>query len=105
MEFIEELGKPNADGEITHFKKRDKKGRIVMCEALFTFQYEVNGKHYIVYTDNSRDKKGRIRISASSFEPDKPIIALPGLKTQEEQRMIKKLLDKLWKEAHTNDEE
>ena len=45
------------------------KGEEIECEILFTFDSEETKKSYIVYTDNSTDEDGSIRVYASVFDP------------------------------------
>ena len=43
----------------------DNKGKERICEVLFTFESEETKKNYIVYTDNSKDSEGNVRVYAS----------------------------------------
>ena len=44
------------------FKVIDENGKEIECEALFTFESEETKKNYIVYTDNTTDEEGNIRV-------------------------------------------
>ena len=46
----------------------DDKGKQIECEPLFTFESEETKKNYVVYTDNSKDKDGNVRVFASIYE-------------------------------------
>ena len=48
-------------------KVYDEKGNEVICDILFTFDNEETKKSYVVYTDNSRDKEGKIQVFASIY--------------------------------------
>ena len=41
-------------------------GSKVQLDKLITFDDEANNKSYIIYTDNSKDANGNVRISAST---------------------------------------
>ena len=38
------------------------KGKEIECEVLFTFESKETGKNYIIYTDNTLDKSGNIKV-------------------------------------------
>ena len=52
------------------FKIKGENGEEVTCEVLFTFDSEETKKSYIVYTDNTTDKDGNVRVYASVYNPD-----------------------------------
>ena len=52
------------------FKVMNEKGEEVTCEVLFTFDSEETKKSYIVYTDNTTDEEGNVRVYASVYKPD-----------------------------------
>ena len=43
----------------------DNKGKERQCEVLFTFESDETKKNYIVYTDNTLDHEGNVRVYAS----------------------------------------
>ena len=45
----------------------DEKGQKIMCEVLFTFESDETKKNYIVYTDNSLDENGNVKVYASIY--------------------------------------
>ena len=45
-------------------------GKEIECEVLFTFESEETNKNYIVYTDNTMDEIGNIKVYASIFDPN-----------------------------------
>ena len=49
------------------FQVLDENGKEVTCEVLFTFDSEETKKSYIVYTDNTTDDDGNVRVYASIF--------------------------------------
>ena len=71
--------------------KRD--GSKVQLDKLITFDDEANNKSYIIYTDNSKDEKGNIRISASIVKDSKnPNSELEEIKTDREWKIIDTVL-------------
>ena len=51
------------------FKAVDAEGRQIDCETLFMFESPETKKNYIVYTDNSIDEEGNVRVYASIYNP------------------------------------
>lgn len=77
----------------------DENGKQVECEPLFTFESEDTKQNYIVYTDNSRDKAGNIRIFASIYKmSDKGGELLP-IKSEKEWKVIETILESIQEET------
>ena len=53
-------------------KVTNDKGETIVCDILFTFDSEETNKSYIVYTDNSKDENGKVRVFASIYNPNDP---------------------------------
>ena len=68
------------------------KGEEIECEILFTFDSEETKKSYIVYTDNSTDKDGSIRVYASVFDPTGNNPDLLPIETEKEWLVIENIL-------------
>ena len=45
-------------------------GKEITCEILFTFDSEETKKSYIVYTDNTTDEEGNVKVYASVYNPE-----------------------------------
>ena len=87
------------------FKVIDKEGKEIEFEVLFTFESNETNKNYMVYTDNSKDEKGNIRVFASVFNPsDEPLEVLP-VETQREWKKIETILDSVQEQNKKNKEE
>lgn len=67
----------------------------VEYEVLFTFESNETKKKYVVYTDNSVDDVGELRISASIYNPDDIEMKLYPLETDEEWEMIKTVYEEV----------
>lgn len=77
----------------------DDKGKQIECEPLFTFESEETKKQYVVYTDNTKDKNGNIRVFASIYEvTDKGNKLLP-IKSDKEWKVIEMILESIKEET------
>jgi len=79
-------------------KVTNSKGESVVCDILFTFDSEETNKSYIVYTDNSKDENGKVRVYASIYNPDDPKTKLEDIKTEKEWKVIDTILQTLQEE-------
>ena len=73
----------------------NSEGKEVEFDVLFTFDAEDTNKSYIVYTDNSIDEKGNIRVFASTYNKDDERPELKEIETQQEWDVISDILTKL----------
>ena len=87
------------------FKILDKEGNEITFEVLFTFESDETGKNYMVYTDNSKDEQGNIRVYSSVFEPDSNPLRLLPVETEREWRIIETILESIQEENKKNNEE
>ena len=79
-------------------KVYDEKGNEVICDILFTFDNEETKKSYVVYTDNSKDKDGKIQVFASIYDPTDPSKKLEEIKSEKEWKVINTILETLQEE-------
>ena len=79
-------------------------GERVVCDILFTFDNEETNKSYMVYTDNSKDENGKVRVYASIYDPNDPKSKLEEIKTEKEWKVIDTILETL-QEQVTNQSE
>ena len=75
-------------------------GDQIICDILFTFENDETKKNYIVYTDNTKDEDGRVRVYASTYEPDNPKTKLEDIKTEKEWKVIDTILQTLQEEIN-----
>ena len=87
------------------FKVVNDEGKEVECEVLFTFESEETKKHYIVYTDNTTDKNGNVRVYASVYIPDSEKTELLPIETEREWRIIETILESIQEESKKNEEQ
>ena len=84
------------------FKVFDDEGKEIECEVLFTFESEETKKNYMVYTDNTKDEEGNIKVYASIYEPDKDETKLEPITSEHEWKIIEKILEELQEEARNS---
>ena len=81
----------------------DENGKQVECEPLFTFESEETKKQYVVYTDNTKDKDGNVRVFASIYKvTDKGGELLP-IKSEKEWKVIETILESIQEESKKAD--
>jgi uncharacterized protein YrzB (UPF0473 family) len=86
-------------------KVTNSKGESVVCDILFTFDSEETKKSYIVYTDNTKDENGKVRVYASIYNPNDPKTKLEDIKTEKEWKVIDTILQTLQEEITKPDGE
>lgn len=77
----------------------NKEGEEITCEVLFTFESEETKKNYIVYTDNTKDNDGNIKVYASIYNPEKENNELLPIETDREWRVIETILESIQEES------
>ena len=82
----------------------DENGKQVECEPLFTFESEETKKHYVVYTDNSVDEAGNVRVFASIYKMNANGGELLPIKTEKEWKVIETILESI-QEGNKKEEE
>ncbi len=84
------------------FKVKGEDGKDIECEALFTFESEETKKNYIVYTDNTTDEAGNVKVYAAIYEPNKTESILQPIETEKEWKIIETILNEIQEEASSN---
>jgi len=79
-------------------KVYDENGNEVICDILFTFDNEETKKSYVVYTDNTKDKNGKIQVYASIYDPNDSTKKLEEIKSEKEWKVINTILETLQEE-------
>ncbi|MBP3766316.1 MAG: DUF1292 domain-containing protein [Bacilli bacterium] len=92
------------------FKLTDENGVDTEYEVLLTFESNETNKNYMLYTDNTVDEEGNVKVYASIYEPnaDGSIDSNTTLKPVEsdsEWKIIETILDELQKDATDVDSE
>ena len=81
------------------FTVLDEHGNQVVCEPLFTFESEETKKQYVVYTDNSYDEEGNVRVFASVYKMNDKGGELLPVKTDKEWKVIETILESIQEES------
>ena len=81
------------------FIVKNEKGKEIECEPLFTFESEETKKNYIVYTDNTTDKSGNIKVYASIYNVTPTGRELLPIKTEKEWKVIETILESIQEES------
>ena len=82
------------------FNVKNEKGEDVTCDVLFTFDSDETGKSYIVYTDNTTDDEGNVKVFASIYDPNVEETTLEPIKTDKEWKIIETILSSLQEEKN-----
>ena len=77
------------------FKAINDSGVEVQYEVLFTFESEETKKKYIVYTDDTTDDDGNIKVYASSYVENGEKYNLSPIETEKEWKVIETILNEL----------
>lgn len=83
---------------------KNDKGKEIECEPLFTFESEETKKQYVVYTDNTKDSNGNVKVYASIYKvSDKGGELLP-IKTEKEWKVIETIFESIQEESKKSGE-
>ena len=66
------------------FKIVNDKGEELVCDVLFTYEDTALNKNYIVFTDNTLDENGKIKVYANYYDPTGKNLGLGKIETSEE---------------------
>ena len=80
----------------------DNDGSEVECEVLFTFESDETHKNYLVYTDNTKDDEGNIKVYASIYKPDQDNTELEPITTEREWKIVETILNSIQEESQKN---
>ena len=86
------------------FRVLDENGKQIECEPLFTFESEETKKQYVVYTDNTQDENGNVRVFASIYKMNDNGGELLPIKTEKEWKVIETILETIQEENMKNGE-
>jgi len=82
----------------------DKSGKIIIkndkseeieCDVLFTFDNNDTNKSYIIYTDNTKDDLGNIKVYANTYNEDDEEGILGNIETEEEWNIIEQIFSSI----------
>ena len=94
--YIDSIFKIERSLDVTgNFTIRNEIGEEIDCEVLFTFDSDETKKSYIVFTDNSLDNNGNIKVYANTYDSTGASNDLGVIETEEEWGVIERLLTSL----------
>lgn len=67
----------------------------IECDVLFTFDSKDTNKSYIVYTDNTKDDMGNIKVYANTYDSNKDNGCLGTIETGEEWAIIEQIFSSI----------
>ncbi len=85
------------------FKIKGENGQDIDCEVLCTFESDETKKEYMIYTDNSVDGEGNVKIYASIYKSDEEPMTLKPIETEKEWKMVETILEEI--QAQVEEEE
>jgi uncharacterized protein YrzB (UPF0473 family) len=85
------------------FTIKNDEGKELVCDVLFTFDNEENNKSYIVFTDNTTDENGSVKVYANTYDPSGKKDDLGVIETEKEWQIIEKLLASLQEKMGDDD--
>ena len=74
---------------------KDENGKDIEYEILLDFILRKNNKRYIVYTDNTKDDMGNIKVYANTYDSDKDNGSLGTIETDEEWAIIEQIFSSI----------
>lgn len=81
------------------FTVKDNEGKEIECEVLFTFESEETNKSYMVYTDNTTDEEGNIKVYAATYKEEGENQILEPIETEKEWKIIETILEEIQQQA------
>lgn len=88
----------NGDEDAARFTIVNDQGEEMVCDILVAFESEDTDHYYLVYTDNTVDEDGNLRVFASVCDPTADEPTLLPLQTEEEWELVEAALDDLFDE-------
>lgn len=82
----------NEDGKIII---KDINNNEIVCDVLFTFDSDDTKKSYIVYTDNTKDELGNIKVYANTYNPYTDSGDLGEIESNEEWATIEQIFNSI----------
>lgn len=89
------------------FKITEDDGKEVEYEVLLTFESNETHKNYMLFTDNTLDEEGNIKVYASIYQAKEDgtideSVPLQPIETDSEWKVIETIMDELQKETAEN---
>ena len=81
------------------FTMIDQDGNEVVYDVLFTFESDETKKNYIVYTDNTLDHEGNVRVYASIYNQNDKGVELEPINSEREWKIVETILSSIQEES------
>ena len=81
------------------FTMIDQDGNEVVYDVLFTFESDETKKNYIVYTDNTLDHEGNVRVYASIYNQKDKGVELEPINSEREWKIVETILSSIQEES------
>ena len=82
----------------------NEQGESLECEVLFTFDSDETKKSYIVYTDNTKDDEGNLKVYANTYDPSGENPELAPITEEKEWQVIENILASLHEKMESNND-
>lgn len=74
------------------FKMTNNEGKQIIYEVIFTFDSDETEKSYIIYTDNTKNDEGKLKLYASTYILNKANSELKPIKSDKEWKVINAII-------------
>ena len=74
-------------------------GKEIVCDILFRFHSQETGKHYMAFTDHSKDRSGNPSVFYATYDPDAENIDLVPIQTEGEWLMMREMFEQIQEDA------
>lgn len=75
------------------FKAINDQGVETDYEGLFSFESDETGKHYLVYTDHTKDEEGNVKVYAAIYDSEQKEGVLQPIESDEELAIVQSILE------------
>lgn len=84
------------------FTMPNEEGKLTDYDVILTFDLEETNKSYVIYTDNTKNEKGMLKLYASTYLIKNNIWTLEEIKTKQELQIIKIVMDAYYRGLKSN---
>ncbi len=87
------------------FKAINDQGVETDYEGLFSFESDETGKHYLVYTDHTKDEEGNVKVYAAIYDAEQKEGVLQPIESDEELAIVQSILEEYQREESKKGDE
>ncbi len=74
---------------------KNQENKEIECDILFTFESDETNKNYIVFTDNTFDENGNLKVYANTYSKDLNDGVLGAIESEKEWKIIEQILSSI----------